>query len=90
MTTANATTDEVIAYLTGHGFAPHRKGSGLWVSFDYVHATGNARVAVTDAGAACFDVYAFTRDGYRLQAWRVQLTGAPLAVVAATVTAAID
>ncbi|MFD8493903.1 hypothetical protein [Amycolatopsis sp. NPDC059657] len=82
MTTANTPADEAIAHLTARGFThnPHMN----W----YEHRW--ARVAILDAEAACFDVCVFTRDPYGLLAWRAQLTHAPLAIFAATVTAAID
>ena len=90
MTTTSTPTDEVIAYLTAHGFTLRQKGSGLWVSYRYVHATGNASVEVLDDEAACFTVRAFTRDHGRNVAWEVRLIHAPLAVFAATISAAID
>lgn len=82
MATANTPADEAIAHLIGRGFThnPHMN----W----YEHRW--ARVAVADAEAACFDVYSFTRDFYGFEAWRAQLTGAPLALFAATIAAAID
>lgn len=90
MTTTHMSAKEAIAYLTTRGFQPRCTGSGLWSSFAHVHESGSARVVVVDAEAACFDVFAYTRDRRRCVDWEVRLTRAPLPVFAATVTAAID
>jgi hypothetical protein len=79
----NATeTHNAIAYLDAHGFT--RDPATGW----YDHATGRARMVIDDAEAACLTVYAFTADRAHLLKWRIQLYYAPLAVVAATATAA--
>lgn len=77
------TAAEATAFLTAHGFTRARGRN--W----YDDGSGCARVAVVDAEAACFAVYAFTRDRARLVLWQAQLTNAPLRVFAATVIAAI-
>lgn len=83
MTTTNTTaTNEATTYLEAHGFT-HEPGAD-W----YDSPGGHARVAVLDAEAACFAVYAFTHDRARLVVWQAQLHNAPLPVFTATVTAA--
>ena len=81
MTTTNAAAAEALAYLETQGFT--RTGARL-----YGHPCGHAPVDVVDDQAACFTVYAFTRDRARLLLWDVRLTNAPLAVFAAAITAA--
>ncbi|PWW53092.1 hypothetical protein DFQ13_11682 [Actinokineospora spheciospongiae] len=74
---APMTVDEVLVYLGGCGFAatPSRRV--------HQHHASGARVVITDARAGDITIHAYGG------AWKARLTRAPVAVVTATITAAL-